>query len=372
MTGEEQAINAAEASNTPSEKPDERIVRWGIVGTGRIARQFAADLAFVPQARVASVHSRSLEKAEQFRIEFGADKAFSDFEAFISDPHMDAVYIATPNSLHLPQTLRAIRSSKPTLTEKPIAQSAPEAEVIEREAMRQRTFAMEGLWTRFLPAVQAAKRKIDSGVIGTIRRIVADLSYYHPYDPQSRFFSRPLGGGAALDLGVYPVSLAMFFLGEPDKVSGRWLAAPSGVDMRTEIVLHYADSTADLSCGFDRDGQNHFLIEGSKGTIRLDTPFLKAQKMTSFSPALLQSSLLGPNADSATLIGKLLARLPLPGRHVEHFPFEGSGLQFEAQAVSDAVLRRETTSAIMPLSESASTLRAIGIVLSRPPVTNLS
>jgi predicted dehydrogenase len=346
---------------------------WGIMGTGDIARRFAADLAFVPGAAIHAVLSRSVEKAEAFRAETGAKKAYHDVEAFLSDPLIKAVYIATPNSLHLAQSLRALRNRKPVLVEKPLAPSSPEAEVIEREALRQKSFAMEAMWTRFLPAVQAAKAHIEAGAIGDIRKISADLSYFRDYDPESRFFSRALGGGAALDLGVYPVSLAMFFLGEPDQVSGRWFSAKSGVDMRTEINLHYPSAEAELSCGFDRDGANHFLIEGTTGAIRLDAPFLKARRLTRYSLSARNSPLLGPLPEGDGLAGKLLSRLPSSltrflGRQVEHYPFPGNGLQFQAIAVMDALKAGETQSPIMPLEASVAVLRAVAIVLSRSPM----
>ncbi|RCS25705.1 gfo/Idh/MocA family oxidoreductase [Phyllobacterium salinisoli] len=348
-------------------------VGWGIVGTGEIARRFASDLPLASGAVLHAVHSRTPDNAERFRAETGAQKAYHDLDSFMSDPYVQAVYVATPNSLHLAQTLRALRNRKAVLTEKPIAPSFPEADVIQREAMRQKTFAMEAMWTRFLPAVQAAKARIKAGAIGEIRRITADLSYYRPYDPESRFFSRALGGGAALDLGVYPVSLAMYFLGEPEKVSGRWFSAKNGVDMRTEMTLHYASAEAELSCGFDRDGANHFLIEGSAGAIRLDAPFLKVQRLTLYSPAAMKSSLIAPSPQGDRLPAKLLSRLPTPlsrlwGCRIEHHPFEGNGLQFQAMAVMNALRAGETRSPIMPLQESVAVLRAIGIVLSRSPM----
>ncbi|WP_245411857.1 Gfo/Idh/MocA family protein [Phyllobacterium leguminum] len=349
-----------------------KTIGWGIVGTGEIARRFASDLALAPGASLQAVLSRNTEKAEAFRDETGAKKGYHDLDAFLADQRVQAVYIATPNSLHLAQTLRVLRQRKAVLTEKPLAPSYPEAEVIEREALRQKTFAMEAMWTRFLPAVRAAKILLEAGTIGEIRKISADLSYYRAYDPESRFFSRALGGGAALDLGVYPVSLAMFFLGEPDKVSGRWFKAKTGVDMRTEINLHYSAAEAELSCGFDRDGANHFLIEGTSGALRLDAPFLKTQRLTLYSPAAKESPLIGPSPEGDGPLAKLLSRLPSPltrllGRQVEHYPFEGNGLQFQAMAVMDALRSHETQSSIMPLGQSVAVLRAIGIVLARAP-----
>ncbi|WP_420963181.1 Gfo/Idh/MocA family protein [Brucella sp. IR073] len=350
-----------------------KTIGWGIVGTGEIARRFASDLAFVPGAVLQAVLSRDPEKAEQFRAETGAREAYSNIEHFLSDPRIKAVYIATPNSLHLAQSLRVLRSRKAILTEKPLAPSAPEAEVIEREAARQNSFAMEAMWTRFLPAVQAAKAYVEAGAIGDIRKITADLSCYRAFDPESRYFSRAMGGGAALDLGVYPVSLAMYFLGEPDQVSGRWFSAKTGVDMRSEINLHYADADAELSCGFDRDGANHFFIEGTTGALRIEGPLPSAQRLTVYSQSAMKSSLIGPLADGERPLAKLLSRLPssvsrLWGRQIEHYPFAGSGLQFQAIAVMDALRSGETQSPAMPIAESVAVLRAIGIVLSRLPI----
>lgn len=343
---------------------------WGIIGSGEIAQRFAADLALVPGATLVANHSRSLASAEQFRGAFGGKRAYVDLDSFLSDPAIDAVYIATPNSVHLAQALKAVRSGKAILTEKPIAPSHTEASVIQREATRTKVFAMEALWTRFLPAVVAAKTKIDAGEIGTIRRITAELAYAHDYDPESRFFKRSLGGGATLDLGVYCVSLAMYFLGQPQKVSGLWHAAPSGVDMSSEMTLHYDGAEANLSCGFDRDGANHFVIEGTQGALRLDAPFLQAQRLTLYRPFVVATP-FGPLKPPSGLFGRLLDRLPIPGRWMEDYPFEGSGLQFEAMAVMNAIRKGEKTSKIMPLSDSINVLRAINIVLAQPATTRV-
>jgi predicted dehydrogenase len=338
---------------------------WGILGSGQTAGQFAADLALVPGALLVGNYSRTAANAKRFQETFGSKRAYSDLDAFVADPEIDAVYIATPNSMHLAQALKAIRSGKATLTAKPLAPSHTEASVIDREATRANVFAMEAMWTRFLPAIAAAKAKVDAGEIGAIRKITAELANENPYDPKTRFFSRSLGGGASLDLGVDCVSLAMFFLGQPQKVSGLWYAAPNGVDMSSEIVLHYDQAKAELSCGFDRNGKNHFIIEGMTGTIRLNAPFVKARELTiyqGFSRQALFSPLLGPSGT----IGKILDRLPVPGRTVEEYNFDGNGRQFEAIAMMNAMGQGKTSSATMPIADSISALRAINIVLSQP------
>ena len=340
-----------------------RPIAWGIVGTGSIARQFAADLALLPDASLIGICSRDLRKAKAFQTEFRAERPYSEFDAMLADPGIELIYIATPNALHADQALRAIAAGKAVLVEKPLATSVVDAERIGREAAAKNGFAMEGMWTRFLPAVRAAKRLVENGAIGEVRRVQAELSYRRSESAESRFFRPELGGGAALDLGVYPLSLALHFLGRSAKVSGRTVAAKSGVDLRSEFSLDFVSGAkAELCCGFDRDGGNQFVIEGSEGVLVLDAPFLKAQRLLRFSP---KAYAMTPKVGGAGILAKLARRLPLPGRHVQHFPFAGNGLQFEAAAVMEAVRRRETGAGIMPLSESVEVLRIVEAVAGR-------
>lgn len=317
--------------------------------------------------RVAAVCSRSADKAEAFRARIGADMAFDNADAFLASPEIDAIYIATPNAQHVVQTLQAIAAGKPCLTEKPLSLDAEGARQIAAASKARNVFAMEAMWSRFLPAIAAAKRHIETGTIGKVTRIEADLSYFRPQDPQSRFFDPAAGGGAAFDLGVYPVSLALHFLGLPQRITGSWQRAKSGVDMRTEIELTYPGATAQLSCGFDRDGDNQMLIGGTGGTLLIHAPFLKAQRLTVFSGKALHSP-FGPNSRLASgPLGRIVNRLPLPGKRVEHHSFAGNGLQFEAQAVREAVRDGWTASPVMPLDHSEAVARIVNTVLSQPP-----
>ena len=224
---------------------------------------------------------------------------------------------------------------------------------------------MEALWSRFLPAVTALRSRLAAGLIGDVRRLRADLSYVHPQEPGSRFFEPALGGGAALDLGVYPLSLALHLLGQPERVEGRWRAATSGVDLRSEFVLHYPGAMAELSCGFDRDGTNRLLIEGTKGALTLEAPFLKAQRLSFDADPGRAMTAYGRGRG---LAARLLDRIPKPGRSTEAFAFPGNGLQFQAEAVMAAVWAGETSCGTMPLSESAAVLRIIESLLAQPPV----
>lgn len=329
---------------------------------------FAADLAMAPGATLAAVHSRSIDRAKAFAGRFGSGKTYDEFDAFLAEPTIDAVYVATPNSLHVEHGLRAVLAGKPVLVEKPLAMSSADALTLDRASREHGVFVMEAMWTRFLPAVEAARGHLAAGAIGKVRRIQAELAYPHPEASQGRFFDPLLGGGSAFDLGVYPVSLALNFLGEPERVSGRWSPARTGVDRRAEIVLHYPGATAELACGFDREGSNRFLIEGTDGALRLDAPFLKAQRLTHYG----RSSTIAPTLQPKPgLIGRLLERLPVPGRRVEQHRFAGGGLQFQVIAVMDAVRAGATGCQLMPVGESAAVLKMLETVLAQPPSPGL-
>lgn len=341
---------------------------WGIVGTGTIASLFAADLRLLAAARLGAVHSRSGDRARDFAARFGADNSYDDLGGFLADTALDAVYIATPNHLHAAQALAAIAAGKPVLIEKPITLASSEALAIAEASRRHGVFAMEAMWTRFLPAVAAARRHIAEGRLGLIRRISADLSYLRPQD-DSRFFDPGLGGGAAFDLGVYAISLTVQLLGIPERVESRRLAAESGVDLRSEFRLHYPAAVAELSCGFDRDGSNRFLIEGSAGALRLEAPFIKARRLTHYTPAALASPLGRPHGGTS-LVSRLLDHLPLPGRRQERFDFPGNGLQFEVIAAMDAIRSGARECETMPLAESAAVLRILEAARAGPPAQN--
>jgi len=332
---------------------------WGIVGTGGIARQFAADLRLIPDARLANVCSRDDDRAAAFAAEFGAERACADLEGLLADPILDAVYIATPNSVHADQAAMAIEAGKAVLVEKPLAISAAQARLIAAAAESRGVFVMEALWTRFLPAVRAAKRLIAEGRIGQVREIRAELAYRRTEAADGRLFRPDLGGGAALDLGVYPLSLAVHFLGRPKSVSGSSRFAASGVDVRTDFHLGFDGAEAHLSCGFDRDGDNRFIVVGSAGALRLEAPFLKAQRLTLFSPGSAKVALSG---DGRSLLSRVAERLPRPGREIRSFSFDGVGLRFEAEEVMRAVRSGETQSAVMPLADSISVLEIIDAV----------
>lgn len=342
-----------------SPSPD-RIVKFGIIGTGRIAADFADDLKLAKKAALHAVLSREMASAEAFQRKHGAAKAYASIDAFMADSEIDAVYVASPNSAHLAQALAAIRAWKAVLIEKPIATNVSDAKAIEAEAARHGVFAMEAMWMRFLPGIQRAKELVLSGSIGQVKAVRGELSFFNAFDPDSRLFSKELGGGASLDLGVYLLSLTTFLFSAPSSVTSQWKSAPTCVDAAARYVLGYDGFEATLLTSLEHDGVNCFEIEGTDGVLRIENPFIQAKRLRLLTGAAAKSRLLRPDFKSPqSKWQKLLSRLPLPGQKVMNFNYPGKGLQFEADAVADALLAGETGSKIAPLGDSIAVQRML-------------
>ncbi|WP_336068960.1 Gfo/Idh/MocA family oxidoreductase [Nitratireductor rhodophyticola] len=341
-------------------------IRWGIVGTGTMAGQFAEDLRLSEGAELAAVSSRNADKAKAFAARHGdhvtAHTAHTDL---LGDSTVDAVYIATPNDTHFPIACAAIESGKDVLVEKPLVTTSAQAVRLATLAAEQGVFLMEAMWTRFLPAIAKARSLIEEGAIGEVTRLRGSLAFHHPYHPESRFYAKEHGGGAMLDLGVYGISLARLLMGEPIEVAGEWRAAPTGVDMSASLTLNFSgDVKALLSCAFDHEGENCFIIEGSRGTLLLPAPFIAARAVLQCSNGLAArlAAFPGRSVPSRT-IRKLAARLPLPGIRQHVFPYAGYGLGFEIEAASEAMRSGNTHHRLMSPLDSARTLEIVETVL---------
>lgn len=349
---------------------DLKTIRWGIVGTGHIARQFASDISLAKATRLTAVAARDQTKADSFAASLSGVTGFGSIEAMIHTGLVDAIYIATPNTVHHAQALECIAKGTPVLVEKPLAASLADATAIKSAASAAGVFAMEALWSRYLPAIQAARQAVRSGAIGKLKRFEADLGWKLEYDPHSRFFNRTLGGGVLHDLGVYPISMARFFLGEPDHVEGSWQAAPSGVDISARLRLRFAGTEALITCAFDRDGSNRLTIEGDRGVIVLGPLFIKADCFAVY-PSRLFADLAQPGGNSVSqrIRRKLFRHLPLPRVTHHPHPFEGNGLQFEIEAASNAIRLGQLEQSDNKLSDTLATLRIIDDILNLPPET---
>lgn len=214
-------------------------VRWGVLAPGRIARQWVTTVRANTDQPVVAVASRTLDRAQVFAAEFGIDRAYGDYEQLVADPEVDAVYIAAPHSEHRALALLAIAAGKHVLIEKPIAVSLAEARDIVEAARAAKVFAMEAMWSRFLPQMTVVHQLLTDGALGDVRSVTADFGARFEFDPTNRLFDPALGGGALLDLGVYPAWFTHFALGAPEKVTATGSLASTGVDAQAAVILDY-------------------------------------------------------------------------------------------------------------------------------------
>jgi predicted dehydrogenase len=263
------------------EKPMAETVRWGILGTGKIARAFANALKEVPGAILAGVASRSQDKADAVKGEFGALASYGSYEALTAVQDIDLVYIGTPHPQHAENALMALRAGKGVLCEKPFTMNLAEAERVVTLARSRRLFLMEAMWTRYLPAYQEVQRILASGEIGTPRQVVADFGFAASFGPEHRVFNPELGGGALLDLGIYPLSIAAGLLGPVSEIRAQAEMGPTGVDVQTGFTLKHAGGGMSVcSCSFLARTPAELTVSGERGQVRMNTMFHRATSIT--------------------------------------------------------------------------------------------
>ncbi|MFI6480478.1 Gfo/Idh/MocA family protein [Nonomuraea sp. NPDC050663] len=313
------------------------MTNWGIAATGGIARTVGTVIAAEPGMRVAAVGSRDVGRAAALAADLGGAKAYGSYAELCADPDVEAVYVATPHAQHLQVAELAIAAGKAVLCEKPLTASLAEAERLVKLAREAGVFLMEAMWMRFNPLV---RRLATDERFGPIRSVQATFGFPHPFDAAHRLWDPATGGGTVLDLGVYPIALAHFLLGSPEEIHVTGSLAPSGVDAEAGIMLTYAGGAR----------------------------------------ALLDTSLLSPMANAATVVGTGLRadidapfwaprRMVLSGPGVEkeeHLldPAQG-GYEGQVREVAAALAEGRTESAIMPLDDSLAVMRVMEEVRSR-------
>ncbi len=302
-------------------------IRWGIAGPGHIADVVAGDFAHVDGAELVAVGSRALDRAEGFAARHGLPRAHGSYAALVEDPEVDVVYVATPHPQHHAIALGAIRAGKAVLVEKAFTATLAGTREVVAAARERGVFAMEAMWTRFHPAVVRARELIAGGAIGDVVAIHADLAIAPPYDPASRLFAPELGGGALLDLGVYPVSFAQMILGAPSSVEAAGTLAPTGVEASATIELAWPrHATARLTTSLLNAEPPTARIHGREGWIEVGPPFHHATSLTRER------------------------RGGAPGR--EDLPLTGAGYAHELAEVTACVRDGRTESAVMPLDDT--------------------
>jgi predicted dehydrogenase len=302
-------------------------LRWGIVGTGWIAQLFVADLQLTGH-RVAAVGSRSQESADRFASRFEIPRAHPSYAALVEDPEVDVVYVATPHPRHHDDASLALRAGKHVLVEKPFTLNAREAQAVVDLAAAQGLVVLEAMWTRWLPHMVEVRRLIDDGTLGDVRSVLCDHTQLLPSDPEHRLNALELGGGALLDLGVYPISLASDILGTPEHIQAAATLKQTGADGETGMLLRYAGGRfASLYCASTTLGPNRAAIVGTEGRIEIDSVWYTP---TSFE--LLDSS------------GEAVSRY--------ESNVAGHGMQFQADEIERLIAAGERSGDILPLTET--------------------
>lgn len=247
--------------------------RWGIASTGGIAGSFARALGAVPDAELAAVGSRTVASAARFAHEFGAARAHGSIEDLAADPEVDIVYVAGIHPVHRAHAVMMMAVGKHVLVEKPLAMDPHEVEDMIATSRRTGRFLMEAMWMRFNPLHLELKRRIDSGEFGAIRSIESDFSFLVPFDPGHRLFDPDKGGGAVLDVGIYPLTLVCWLLGRPSSVDATGRRGATGVDVEASVDLGWADGVhAHVTCGIDRVGPMTSVIRCEFAEIVIPSP----------------------------------------------------------------------------------------------------
>lgn len=256
-----------------------RTIKWGIIGAGNIASTFATALNSMEHVELSAIASRNLKKAEGFAQQFQINKAYGSYEELAKDPEIDVVYIATPHTEHKENSALCIEHKKAVLCEKPFTINKQEAESLISLAKEHQVFLMEAMWTKFLPVNAMVKTWINENKIGEVRHIRASFGYYAEFDRNSRIYNPNTAGGALLDVGVYPITYAIYLLDElPEQVVSSAVIGNSNVDEQNVISLRFKNGVlADLSSAVSVDTGSDAIIIGNKGKIVIPE-FWKAEK----------------------------------------------------------------------------------------------
>jgi predicted dehydrogenase len=308
---------------TPTSEP----LRWAVIGTGGIAKAFAEDLRLSDAGELVAVGSRTAARAETFAAEVGAPRSYGDQAEMLAADDIDAVYVATPHTGHRVAALAAIEAGKAVLVEKPFTINRAEAEDVVKAARAAGVFLMEAMWTRFLPHMVRLRELLAEERLGDVRLVTAEHGVWFRHDPAHRMYDPHLGGGALLDLGVYPVSFMSMVLGTPSSVVASTQFGDTGVDGHTAVVMKYEGGRqAVATSSMEVFLPNRATIAGTDAHIDIDPWWYRPTTFT------------------------LTARTGAVERY--EFPVPGNGLRFQTEEVARCVRAGLLESPILTLDET--------------------
>ena len=315
-------------------------IRWGILGTGSIARKFAEGLSVLEEAELTAVGSRSQQGANGFADKYDIPHRHASYESLVNDRNTDVIYIATPHSLHCENCHICLEAGKAVLCEKPFAINAAEAQSMVSRAEDLGLFLMEAMWTRYFPLMVELRRMLSDGVLGDVRMINADFGFRAQFNTEARLFNPVLGGGALLDVGVYTVSLDSMVFGTPTQIASIAHLGGTGIDEHAGIVLgHPNGQLSVLQTAVRTNTPQEAIFMGTEGLIRIHTPWWVPQQMT------------------LNLAGK--------SPEVFAFPIVGNGYNYEASEVMRCLRGGKRESDIMPLAETLTVMQTLDQIRSQ-------
>lgn len=250
-----------------------KIIKWGILGLGKIAHKFASDLAKVQDVELYAVASRNALKSKEFKAQYKATKAYSSYEDLAKDTSIDAVYIATPHAFHKPHTILCLQHKKAVLCEKPFAMNLQEVEEMIACAKENNVLLMEALWTYFLPHYQFVIELVKSNKYGKLKELKADFGFYTAYNTESRVFKKEVGGGSLLDIGIYPIFAALSTLGKPECINANATFFENGADSSCDISFNYKNAKAELYSTLLAETPTEAIFTFEKAMVTIHTRF---------------------------------------------------------------------------------------------------
>ena len=257
-----------------------KTIRWGIIGLGRIAHSFASDLQKVPHASLHGVASRSLERAKQFANTYGVSNYYDSYESLLQNDEIDAIYIATPHVFHKEHTLLSLDYGKAVLCEKPFAMNANEVALMIQKAKEKNVLLMEALWTAFLPHYQFVIQCIKDKSLGELKSLKANFCFAPELNFEDRVLDKNLGGGALLDIGIYPIFTALSSLGIPNAIEANATFFGNGADSSCTMNFEYLNTSADLYCSLVETIPSEATFTFEKGELFLHSMFHQPTQLT--------------------------------------------------------------------------------------------
>ncbi len=317
-----------------------QIIRWGILGAGRIARKFASDLSLVNDAQLVAVGSRNKTTCDAFADDFNIPNRHLSYEALVSNPEVDIIYIATPHMLHYENTLLCLEHGKAVLCEKPFAMNARQVKAMVAKAQEKKLFLMEALWSKFLPQFIKVQQMIKEGMIGQITSIRADFGFTTTEPEPARLYDPALGGGSLLDIGIYPVFVALSLLGKPDVIQATMTPTQSGVDEQCLVSFTYKNgAVAQLFSTISGNTAVEADITGREGRIRMTNRFHNLTANLEYSGGNAEAQKIEVDKDSS-----------------------GFGYQYEARHAGDCVRQGLLESPVMSHQDSIDLIETLDAI----------